>query len=126
LINFSLSFYYPQNTMAIKTGVSAFDCPSDPSSRTIEQPTSAYARTKADDMVNWGNMHYCQDQFPSSMPNPWTWSGSPFGSPLNVTTFLGAPFQANKSIGIQSIQDGTCDTLGARGHGPAEHREQFR
>jgi prepilin-type N-terminal cleavage/methylation domain-containing protein/prepilin-type processing-associated H-X9-DG protein len=110
-INFSLSFYYPQNTTAIKTGVSAFDCPSDPNSSTIEEPTTAYPRAKADYMVNWGNMHFYQDQLPGTMPNPWTWTNSPFGAPLNVMTFLGAPFQANKSIGLQAITDGTSNTL---------------
>jgi prepilin-type N-terminal cleavage/methylation domain-containing protein len=110
-INFSLSFYYPQNTTAIKTGVSAFDCPSDPNSSTIEEPTTAYPRAKADYMVNWGNMHYYQDQLPSTMPNPWTWANSPVGPSLNVMTFMGAPFQANKSIGVQSITDGTSNTL---------------
>jgi prepilin-type N-terminal cleavage/methylation domain-containing protein/prepilin-type processing-associated H-X9-DG protein len=110
-INFTLSFYYPQNTTAIKTGVSAFDCPSDPNGATIEEPTTAYPRAKADYMVNWGNMHYYQDQLPSTMPNPWTWTGGPFGPPLNVLSFLGAPFQANKSIGVQSITDGTSNTL---------------
>jgi prepilin-type N-terminal cleavage/methylation domain-containing protein/prepilin-type processing-associated H-X9-DG protein len=110
-INYSLSFYYPQNTTAIKTGVSAFDCPTDPNSSTIEEPTTAYPRAKADYMVNWGNMHYYQDQLPGTMPNPWTWSGSPFGPPQNVMTFMGAPFQANKAIGMQSITDGTSNTL---------------
>jgi prepilin-type N-terminal cleavage/methylation domain-containing protein len=109
--NYGLSFYYPQNTTVIKTGVSAFDCPSDPNSTTIEEPTSAYPRAKADYTVNWGNMHYYQDQLTSSMPNPWTWNPSPYPAPLNVITFGGAPFQVNKAIGMQNITDGTSNTL---------------
>jgi prepilin-type N-terminal cleavage/methylation domain-containing protein/prepilin-type processing-associated H-X9-DG protein len=111
-INYSISFYQPQNTTVIQTQVSAFDCPSDPNGSVIEEPGTASARAKADYMVNWGNMHFYQDQIPATMPNPWT-TGTAFGagSPMNPVAFLGAPFSANRSIPIQAITDGTSNTL---------------
>jgi len=46
------------------------------------------------------------------MPNPWT-TGTAFGSgsPLNAVTFAGAPFSANRTSGLQTISDGSSNTL---------------
>jgi hypothetical protein len=54
-------------------------------------------------MANWGNTHYDQAGVTSE---------NPFNGPLKDTvTFLGAPFALDKSFGIQSITDGTSNTL---------------
>jgi prepilin-type N-terminal cleavage/methylation domain-containing protein/prepilin-type processing-associated H-X9-DG protein len=111
-INYSVSFYMRPNTTVIRSQVAAFDCPSDPGKDMIEEPTSAYPRAKANYMVNWGNTHYNQDT-PKlrgiTMPNPWT--NSFFPPPLNVVPFLGAPFMANRAMGIQNFTDGTSNTV---------------
>ncbi len=111
-VNYNVSFYYAQNTTAIRVNVSAFDCPSDPNRDVIEEPTSPYPRAKANYVANWGNTHYYQDQNTSAMANPWT-TGTVFGagSPLNAVTFGGAPFTANSSNGLQNITDGSSNTL---------------
>ncbi len=93
----------------IKTGVSAFDCPSDPGKDNIEEPTSAYPRAKADYMVNWGNSHYYQDTKLGGMPNPWT--GVTTLGAMAPVTYLPAPFTANRANGIQNFTDGTSNTL---------------
>jgi prepilin-type N-terminal cleavage/methylation domain-containing protein/prepilin-type processing-associated H-X9-DG protein len=104
-INFTTDFYQPQNTTAIRTGVSVFDCPSDPNSSNIEEPTSAYPRAKADYMVNFGNTHFDQDR-----------ANNPFTGPSNVppqtnVSYLNAPFYLNKSYGLRDMTDGTSNTL---------------
>ena len=54
-------------------------------------------------MVNWGNTHYDQAGVTSE---------NPFKGPLKDTvSFLGAPFTLDKSYGIQTIADGTSNTL---------------
>ena len=116
-INFSISFYMPANTTVIQTAVATFHCPSDPQTFTIEVPTSANKRFEGNYVVNWGNMHYGQDQAPSNAPastypNPWT-TGKVFGtgSALNAVTFQGRRSPCNQSRSMSYFTDGTSNTL---------------
>ncbi len=123
-INFTTDFYQPANTTAIRLNISTYDCPSDPNSSIIEEPTSPYPRAKASLMVNFGNTHFDQDR-----------ANDPFAGPLNPpgltsTKFQNAPFSLNKCYGIVDITDGTSNTLvfsevvvGANdGSGNSDHR----
>jgi prepilin-type N-terminal cleavage/methylation domain-containing protein/prepilin-type processing-associated H-X9-DG protein len=104
--NFTTDFYQPQNTTVILVNVQVYDCPSDPNASSIEEPTSAYPRAKANYMVNYGNTHYDQDR----ANNPFSMSNPPNASYTNVNFFSG-PFYLNSSSGIKSITDGTSNTM---------------
>ena len=104
-INFTIDFLQPPNTTAIRVNVSAYDCPSDPSASTIEEPISGFPRAKADYMVNFGNTHFDQDR-----------ANNPFTGPSNVAgqttvTYSRAPFGLNTSAGLRDMIDGTSNTL---------------
>jgi prepilin-type N-terminal cleavage/methylation domain-containing protein/prepilin-type processing-associated H-X9-DG protein len=107
-INFNLSFYVPQNTTAIRTTVGTFDCPSDPGSANVEDPGAVTQRVKGNYAVNWGNLHYDQDQSPtatnSTQPNP-------YNGPAGSVQYLAAPFTPNQARGVQSFTDGTSNTV---------------
>jgi prepilin-type processing-associated H-X9-DG protein len=99
----------------IKVGVHVFDCPSDPGGQNIEEPTSPYPRAKSDYMVNFGNASWDQDgsvKNTSKSYNPFTPGGTPVPpAPYTTVTFMPSPFASEKSYGIQSITDGTSNTL---------------
>ena len=99
-INFTTDFYQLQNTTAIKQNVATYDCPSDPNSSTIEEPTTPYPRAKANYMVNFGNASFYQDT-----------SNNPFTGPLGAVTYLNAPFGSQYSRSIRDFVDGTSNTV---------------
>jgi prepilin-type N-terminal cleavage/methylation domain-containing protein len=106
-INFSVSFYQPQNTTVLHAKVAAFHCPTDPNTNSTEDTGTVNERFEGNYPVNWGNSHYGQDQNPSRQgpyPNPYT-------GPLGTVLFLGAPFTGNLSKSIATITDGTSNTL---------------
>ncbi len=107
--NYSVPFYNRPNTTVILLNLSVFDCPSDPGKDMIEEPTTAYPRAKANYMVNWGNMHYWQNQNQSLGANPWSTTLLP--PPLNVVAFLPAPFSANIVSNFAKMTDGSSNTL---------------
>jgi prepilin-type N-terminal cleavage/methylation domain-containing protein/prepilin-type processing-associated H-X9-DG protein len=107
-INFNLSFYVPANTTALRASVAVWDCPSDPGSKNVEDPGAATQRVKGNYAVNWGNLHYDQDQSPtasnSTQPNP-------YNGPAGLVTYLPAPFVPNQARGVQHFTDGTSNTV---------------
>jgi prepilin-type processing-associated H-X9-DG protein len=113
--NFSVDFYFPQNTTVIKTGINSFDCPSDPGGPNIEEPASAYPRAKADYMVNFGNASWDQDgavKGTSKSFNPFTPTGTNVPPPpYKTVTFMASPFTSERSYGVNSVTDGTSNTL---------------
>jgi prepilin-type N-terminal cleavage/methylation domain-containing protein/prepilin-type processing-associated H-X9-DG protein len=103
-VNFSISVNTLQNTTATLTLVAAYSCPSDPNYGSIEQTP---ARRQGNYTVNWGNSSWYQDL--SATYNPLTGIYPP--ATAQPVSFLGAPFAEDKSFGIQSISDGTSNTL---------------
>ena len=103
-INFSLPVNHAVNTTASTTSVKSFQCPSDPSAGILEGGTTL-PRRMGNYCVNWGNSCWGQDL----KNNPFT---GPFPSTTNGTvSFGGAPFSEDRSFGVQSILDGTSNTL---------------
>ncbi len=103
-INFSLNYNAPNhaNDTALGALNACYVCPADPNMGYLE--TGSYHVYKGNYMANWGNTHYDQDGNPAT--NPFT------TGPLNDNVpFLGAPFGLDKSFGLQTIVDGSSNTL---------------
>jgi prepilin-type processing-associated H-X9-DG protein len=114
-INFSLAYWYPDNTTVGLTAVGGFHCPSDPNTLASEAGSAPWKRYGGNYVVNWGNMHFTQADTPNgsggtnwNYPSPWT--NGPV-SQLGPVTFLGAPFSGNVSRNISYLTDGTSNTL---------------
>jgi prepilin-type processing-associated H-X9-DG protein len=104
-INFSLPFNPPAgaaNNTVSESLIAGFTCPSDPTVNQIDQNN----RREANYVVNWGNTNWNQNM--TTAYNPFT--GNP-RVPGNPVPFLGAPFTMDRSFGVQSINDGTSNTL---------------
>jgi prepilin-type N-terminal cleavage/methylation domain-containing protein/prepilin-type processing-associated H-X9-DG protein len=105
-INFSLPWNAPlgkANSTVVQTLIPGFGCPTDPNSTLMDD--GIY---QGNYMVNWGSATWSQGTNAAYSP----WTNNPFpttGAP--VVTFMGAPFAEDKSFGIQSISDGTSNTL---------------
>jgi len=117
-VNFDLQFYEGANTTVIRSGIAAFQCPSD--TPTMQEPDTAYPRSKGSIVVNWGNTHFFQDETNSAINagrnnGPVTYpgdsSGNPFTGPLGTVSFMGAPFKGNHSTNLRDITDGTSNTI---------------
>jgi prepilin-type N-terminal cleavage/methylation domain-containing protein len=100
-INYSLPFNNHAHDTAVRIIPATFLCPSDPNMGFID--VGSYPVRKVNYMANWGNTHY----FQSSQSNPFA---GPFVAGESVP-FLGAPFAIDSSFGIQTIPDGTSNTL---------------
>jgi prepilin-type processing-associated H-X9-DG protein len=104
-MNFSLPFNDVRQQTVLYTTIPGFSCPSDGNAGHIDQyntdgSVASDARHYASYMVNFGNSHYRQAQY------------DPFSGPLPPqVSFLGAPFALDSSFGVQSITDGTTNTL---------------
>ncbi|MDR3636356.1 MAG: DUF1559 domain-containing protein [Isosphaeraceae bacterium] len=97
-INFSAAYNQPANQTVCTTFVGAYACPSDPN---VITNVDAAGLRQGNYMVNWGNATYYQDAY----NNPYT------SGPAQSVTFGGAPFGFSKSFGLQTIIDGTSNTL---------------
>jgi prepilin-type N-terminal cleavage/methylation domain-containing protein/prepilin-type processing-associated H-X9-DG protein len=102
--NFSQIFNSYLNTTAELTQISVLSCPSDPNQGSIE---NSPPRFQYNYVVNWGSTTWQQNM--TTTYNP-TIGIYPPGT-TNSVPFLGAPFTMDKSFGIQSITDGTSNTL---------------
>ena len=102
--NFSIIFNSAINTTAELALINVMSCPSDPNLGSIEQSP---ARRQYNYCVNWGNTTWYQNM--TTTYNP-TIGIYPPGTTQSVP-FLGAPFTMDRSFGIQSITDGTSNTL---------------
>jgi len=103
-INFSLATNHQANTTVNVTTVKVYECPSDPNGGILEGGTTL-PRRMGNYTVNWGNSCWGQDM----QSNPFA---GPYPSTANGgVTFGGAPFTQDRSFGIQSITDGTSNTL---------------
>jgi prepilin-type N-terminal cleavage/methylation domain-containing protein/prepilin-type processing-associated H-X9-DG protein len=114
-VNYSLPFNPPTgaaNNTISESLIPTFACPSDPTVSQIDQNN----RREGNYVVNWGNTHMMQDiqnvqyslnPMPANNPNS---NPYPPGAATQVS-FLGAPFTFDKSYGIQTITDGTSNTL---------------
>ncbi len=96
-INFSAAYNQVQNKTVCMNFVGAYACPSDPN---VISDIDVGMR-QGNYMVNWGNATYYQDAY----NNPYT------AGPAQKVTFGGAPFAFNQSFGLQTITDGTSNTL---------------
>jgi prepilin-type N-terminal cleavage/methylation domain-containing protein/prepilin-type processing-associated H-X9-DG protein len=94
-INFSQPFYERANTTVVRSTISGFQCPSDESS--IQEPDTAYPRSKSNFAANWGNTNFDQNTITNG--------------PAGTVNFNSAPFVTNQSIGLKSFRDGTSNTL---------------
>jgi prepilin-type processing-associated H-X9-DG protein len=101
-INYSLGFNTHTQDTAIRVLSSSFVCPSDPNMVTLD--TGGFPIYKANYMVNWGNTHF--DQAGNAATNPYA---GPLTGP--AVPFMGAPFALDNSYGVQTISDGTSNTL---------------
>ena len=102
--NFSQIFNSYLNTTAELTQISVLSCPSDPNQGSIENSPPRYQYNY---VVNWGNTTWQQNMTTTYNPTVGIY---PPGT-TNSVPFLGAPFTMDKSFGIQSITDGTSNTL---------------
>jgi prepilin-type N-terminal cleavage/methylation domain-containing protein/prepilin-type processing-associated H-X9-DG protein len=102
--NFSQIFNTYLNTTAELTQMSVLSCPSDPNQGSIENTPPRYQYNY---VVNWGNTTWQQNMTTTYNPTVGIY---PPGT-TNSVPFLGAPFTMDKSFGIQSITDGTSNTL---------------
>jgi prepilin-type N-terminal cleavage/methylation domain-containing protein/prepilin-type processing-associated H-X9-DG protein len=111
--NFSLPFYYPQQSTVFRLAFNIFQCPSQTPS--IQEPDTPYPRGKGSIAANWGNTGYYQDASGFGTGQQGTPSGNPYvGGPMNAGAsvyFNGAPFSANKSTNLRDMVDGTSNTL---------------
>jgi prepilin-type N-terminal cleavage/methylation domain-containing protein/prepilin-type processing-associated H-X9-DG protein len=105
-INFSKAYNDAQhaNDTALAAVTASFVYPADPNAAAPD--TGSYKIYKANYVANWGNTHYDQGQPGASNP----YSG-PLAAAQGAVPFLGAPFALDKSYGVQSITDGTSNTL---------------
>jgi prepilin-type processing-associated H-X9-DG protein len=99
-INFCFSYNNKANTTAHATYISVYGCPADPNVA-VDIDNAALMERQGTYVVNWGSTTYGQDAY----NNPYT------TGPSLPSTFLGAPFALDRSYGIQSITDGTSNTL---------------
>jgi prepilin-type N-terminal cleavage/methylation domain-containing protein/prepilin-type processing-associated H-X9-DG protein len=103
-VNFSVAYSDSTNAnlTALTTEIGLFLCPSDPNGGVVN--AGPFAFHLGNYMVNWGNTNYTQDG---------TTGGNPYSgpSPGGPVTFRSAPFALDKSFGIQTITDGTSNTL---------------
>ena len=98
-VNFSGSYNSAANLTVIDNGIGLFWCPSDPN--VVSNHLGGLAQRAANYMVNWGNATYYQNTY----NNPYT------TGPNGTAVFAGAPFALDRSFGIQTITDGTSNTI---------------
>jgi prepilin-type N-terminal cleavage/methylation domain-containing protein/prepilin-type processing-associated H-X9-DG protein len=113
--NFNLSFYLPQNTTVILTPIAPYHCPSDPNTFKIEDSGTTVQRYQSNYLVNWGPMHWGQDQNPNRhrpYQDPPVFDNGPYKNtpPLGSVPFIGAPFTGNLSRAVSYFTDGTSNT----------------
>ncbi len=117
-MNFNLQFYEPENSTVIRSRFAAFQCPSD--TPTIQEPDTAYPRSKGSIVVNWGSTHFFQAERSGGLNTsrnggavtyPGDSSGDPFTGPQGTVSFQGAPFKGNFSTNLRDILDGTSNTV---------------
>jgi prepilin-type processing-associated H-X9-DG protein len=99
-VNFFLSYNHVVNSTVISKFIAVYACPADPNVQADIDNLSIGLR-QGTYMVNWGNATYSQDSF----NNPYTTGPAP------AAMFAGAPFTLDKAYGIESIIDGTSNTL---------------
>jgi prepilin-type N-terminal cleavage/methylation domain-containing protein/prepilin-type processing-associated H-X9-DG protein len=105
-INYSLEFNNHVHDTAVRIIPGSLLCPSDPNMGFVD--VGSYPVRKVNYMANWGNTQYFQGNSsdPMSLNPPFAPGDNPGG-----VRFLGAPFAADKSFGLQTITDGTSNTL---------------
>jgi prepilin-type N-terminal cleavage/methylation domain-containing protein/prepilin-type processing-associated H-X9-DG protein len=99
-VNFCSSYNNLANSTVVSKFIAVYACPADPNVQQDIDNLSLGLR-QGTYMVNWGNATYSQDAF----NNPYTTGPAP------ATTFAGAPFALDKAYGIETIVDGTSNTL---------------
>ncbi len=108
-INFSLPYNPPAgaaNNTVSESLIAAYLCPSDPNTNQIDQNN----RREGNFVVNWGNTSWYQDMNTTYNPLNGT-TNNPFPGGATAISFGGAPFTMDRSFGIQSMTDGTSNTL---------------
>jgi prepilin-type N-terminal cleavage/methylation domain-containing protein/prepilin-type processing-associated H-X9-DG protein len=108
-INFSLPFNPPNgaaNNTVSELLIASYLCPSDPNTNQIDQNN----RREGNYVVNWGNTSWYQDMNSGFNPLSGT-TNNPFPAGAAAVMFGGAPFTIDKTYGIQSITDGTSNTM---------------
>jgi prepilin-type processing-associated H-X9-DG protein len=100
--NFCYNYNHATNATVVSNWISVYSCPADPNVVNDIDNLSDNMR-QGTYMVNYGNATYTQDIYPAN--NPYT------KGPAPAATFGGAPFTLDKAYGIESIIDGTSNTL---------------
>jgi prepilin-type N-terminal cleavage/methylation domain-containing protein/prepilin-type processing-associated H-X9-DG protein len=103
-INYSLEFNNHVHDTAVRIIPGTLLCPSDPNMGFVD--VGSYPVRKVNYMANWGNTQYYQ----GNSGDPMSLGAAAF-IPNESVQFLGAPFAADKSFGLQTITDGTSNTL---------------
>jgi prepilin-type N-terminal cleavage/methylation domain-containing protein/prepilin-type processing-associated H-X9-DG protein len=105
-INFSFGFNAPNHCQdtVLRNLPNCYLCPSDPNGGILD--VGGFPIKKVNFMVNWGNTHYDQGRANNPFPAP------PEGAPaVEPVPFLGAPFSIDTCFGVESIIDGTSNTV---------------
>jgi prepilin-type N-terminal cleavage/methylation domain-containing protein len=89
------------NEQVRKAMIPMFACPSDIGLQRNEWPIQTWARVRGNYVVNVGNTTY--GQYNTQDPIP--------GTSLGPTRFGGAPFRPVEETGLETISDGTANTL---------------
>jgi prepilin-type N-terminal cleavage/methylation domain-containing protein/prepilin-type processing-associated H-X9-DG protein len=108
--NFTTDFYQLANTTVGLTEINVYNCPSDSGNKNVEPGgNSGFNRVKGNYVVNWGSASYQQD----TGNNPVVTPPAPVVSGSNTSSvpYLTATFTFANSYGINSIRDGTSNTL---------------
>jgi prepilin-type processing-associated H-X9-DG protein len=99
-INFCWSYNNVANETVVSKFISVYACPADPNAM-YDIDNITLGLRQGTYMVNYGNATYTQNFY----NNPYT------KGPAGAVTFGGAPFTLDKSYGVESITDGTSNTL---------------
>jgi prepilin-type N-terminal cleavage/methylation domain-containing protein/prepilin-type processing-associated H-X9-DG protein len=101
-INFCWSYNNVVNETVVSKFIAVYGCPADPNV-VADIDNLTLGLRQGTYMVNYGSATYTQDIYPAN--NPYT------KGPAQSAMFLGAPFTLDKAYGVESIIDGTSNTL---------------
>jgi prepilin-type processing-associated H-X9-DG protein len=99
-VNFSWNYNHLSNSTVVSKFIAVYACPADPNV-VADIDNLTLGLRQGTYMVNYGNATYTQDMYNSTFTT----------GPAPPVTFAGAPFTLDKAYGIETIVDGTSNTL---------------